>query len=297
MSADREAFLQTILEDPDDDTSRLIFADWLEERGESERAELIRVQCELARLPEDNPRHPHYAEWKAREQALLRAHEREWAAPLAGLVNRSEFQRGFIDVVTMEAAAFLAHAEALFRLAPVTHVRMLEGGQLLPQLADCPHLARLRRLQLSGNYLNDDSLRALAASPHTRQLISLHLGKNNFTNRGARVLSHAPHLAGLRALNLSANFISSDGARTLAAGGQLAALTSVDLSHNLIDLEGVSALRRRFGDSLVGFGQGNQAVLARLVEFLERQGVPQSIEGYPERPLGRLEHWLAQNPG
>jgi len=138
VNADREAFLQTILEAPDDDTARLIFADWLEERGESERAELIRVQCELARLPEDNPRHPHYAEWKAREQALLRAHEREWAAPLAALVSGWEFRRGFVDVVTMAAPAFLEHGQELFRVAPIAHVRILDGGRLVQELADCP---------------------------------------------------------------------------------------------------------------------------------------------------------------
>ena len=51
MSSDREAFMQAILDAPDDDTPRLIFADWLDEHGEAERAEFIRVQCELAKHP------------------------------------------------------------------------------------------------------------------------------------------------------------------------------------------------------------------------------------------------------
>jgi len=34
------SFLRTILAHPDDDGPRLVFADWLEERGECERAEL-----------------------------------------------------------------------------------------------------------------------------------------------------------------------------------------------------------------------------------------------------------------
>lgn len=45
-------FLAAIAENPQDDTPRLIFADWLEECGnQPERAEFIRVQCELARMP------------------------------------------------------------------------------------------------------------------------------------------------------------------------------------------------------------------------------------------------------
>lgn len=42
--------LLTILNNPNDDVPRLIASDWLEEQGEAERAELIRVQCELACL-------------------------------------------------------------------------------------------------------------------------------------------------------------------------------------------------------------------------------------------------------
>lgn len=44
------ALLAPILANPTDDTPRLVFADWLEEGGQPERAEFIRVQCEIARL-------------------------------------------------------------------------------------------------------------------------------------------------------------------------------------------------------------------------------------------------------
>jgi uncharacterized protein (TIGR02996 family) len=44
-----EGFLSGIRAEPDDDAPRLVFADWLEDQGDAERAEFIRVQCELAR--------------------------------------------------------------------------------------------------------------------------------------------------------------------------------------------------------------------------------------------------------
>ena len=47
-----KSFLEDILAHPDDDTPRLIFADWLDEQGDSARAEFIRVQIERASLPE-----------------------------------------------------------------------------------------------------------------------------------------------------------------------------------------------------------------------------------------------------
>lgn len=48
----RDSLLRTIIDNPEDDAPRLVCADWLEENGEPERAEFIRVQCELARTPE-----------------------------------------------------------------------------------------------------------------------------------------------------------------------------------------------------------------------------------------------------
>ena len=54
-AAQRAGLLDAIRAEPDDDTHRLIYADWLEEYGdEPMRAEFIRVQCEYATL------HPHY---------------------------------------------------------------------------------------------------------------------------------------------------------------------------------------------------------------------------------------------
>jgi uncharacterized protein (TIGR02996 family) len=52
VNDDRQSFLNAILAMPDDDAPRLIYADWLDDVGECERAELIRVQIELATMPD-----------------------------------------------------------------------------------------------------------------------------------------------------------------------------------------------------------------------------------------------------
>jgi uncharacterized protein (TIGR02996 family) len=48
---DEAAFLRAMLDDPTDDTLRLAFADWLEERGDP-RCELIRLTCKLTQAVE-----------------------------------------------------------------------------------------------------------------------------------------------------------------------------------------------------------------------------------------------------
>lgn len=101
------ALLAAIAKNPDEDDPRLRYSDWLEENGNPERAEFIRVQCELSRYntcpftpmntadlrhPRSNERHmyecpPKVKEpcgWcpvcknKERENALLAEHRREW---------------------------------------------------------------------------------------------------------------------------------------------------------------------------------------------------------------------------
>src|SRR5262249_11520141 len=135
---------RAILDDPDDDSVRLIYADFLEERGEPEGAEFIRVQIELARLPEGDRRRKALEE---RERTLLAVHEGEWAGPMRGLCEDYEFSRGFVELAAFEtedfpgrptplpwgqvesasefaAAAFLARVEALARLAPLRRVEL-----------------------------------------------------------------------------------------------------------------------------------------------------------------------------
>jgi len=44
---DQRALWRAIRANPDDDTPRLVYADWLDEHNEPARAEFVRVQCEI----------------------------------------------------------------------------------------------------------------------------------------------------------------------------------------------------------------------------------------------------------
>ncbi len=48
--SDRERFLAAVIAELECDTVRLAFADWLDEQGEADRSEFIRVQCRIAAL-------------------------------------------------------------------------------------------------------------------------------------------------------------------------------------------------------------------------------------------------------
>lgn len=52
---DHDALLRAICYSPDDDTPRLIYADYLDDAGEANRAAFVRAQVELARTPDWEP--------------------------------------------------------------------------------------------------------------------------------------------------------------------------------------------------------------------------------------------------
>src|SRR5262245_48416219 len=91
------AFLQAILEAPEDDAPRLVYADRLEDHGHAARAEFIRLQCRLAKLPPGDARRPGLA---AREGQLLAEHGNAWAGPLLQELGRgATIQRLIVDRV------------------------------------------------------------------------------------------------------------------------------------------------------------------------------------------------------
>src|SRR4051794_16488637 len=104
LSRQEEGFLAEVRASPEDEAPRLVYADWLEENDQPERAEFIRLQCERARLRAYDPRQ---GELQKRERQLLREHGRAWCAPVAARGVRCEFRRGFLEELRLNSSALL----------------------------------------------------------------------------------------------------------------------------------------------------------------------------------------------
>src|SRR5215212_1967102 len=102
---DEQPFLDAVFARYHDEGPRLVYADFLDDAGETERAELVRVQLALSKLPHEHPRRPDLAN---RQNELSAACSREWTDRLAGLITGVEFRRGVMDSVSVDAATFLA---------------------------------------------------------------------------------------------------------------------------------------------------------------------------------------------
>jgi uncharacterized protein (TIGR02996 family) len=131
--SDETALLAAIRANPDEDTPRLVYADWLQEHSQPERAEFIRLQCAAARLPEGD------VERVKKEKAsnrLFKAHKVEWFGPvwkkfnsIKPAVSHCHIERGFISSLKGDVREFIALANEIPKYAPclrravVKHVR------------------------------------------------------------------------------------------------------------------------------------------------------------------------------
>lgn len=205
---DELAFQKAIASEPEDDTSRLVFADFLDERGEDgdrEMATFIRAEVELARTDEANLAYPERLAEARRSGVFTRKARRPWLDSVPGATVT--FRRGLIAGVTLPPDVHRKHDVADWERIPVEQLSWLpkENGDsdrwnaaLGTALAARPELERLGTLELSGG--------------------PAFLGP---------LLSGCPRLAGLRALSVG-NWRYDEPADALVALGERMNLPALD---------------------------------------------------------------------
>jgi uncharacterized protein (TIGR02996 family) len=259
------ALYQGVLANPDEDTPRLVYADWLQEHGDPDRAEFIRLQCRLARINEWDEG---YTPDRLRAERLLRAHRDEWLAPAPvvrtlGSWIECELVRGFPggallrgeptgDEIREELSGLpITALEVDWRGNPAEpwpvtgaafpHLRDLKvyvGPRLNvpdnPQatcraLASTAALAGLKALQLLGDP-TPEGLDALITSPHLRALEELSI--EGVGDAHAQLLAGRAQLPALRSLSLGTGGLTPAGASVLGRAGWFPQLRTLRLSYN-----------------------------------------------------------------
>ncbi len=249
-------FLHAILSGPDDEATRLVYADWLEERGDR-RGDLVRAQMEWERVVREHPMLDNWhwetcrrsifdgGDWgvsrsswlvverdlpwlmgadeedtATRVRDLLAEHEEEWAGKVAPFVTAYEFRRGLLERVKVSLAGLREHAEELFRHAPVLELTITneteEPVEGLAEVLALPALARLTHLHLTGRHWGEAKV--------------------------ARLLAGATNLKRLTSLWLEVVGIGDEGLALLANARHLRSLSELHLEYNGIGLPGMRAL-------------------------------------------------------
>lgn len=163
MPNDLDTLLRAVLLSPGDDVARLAYADALEEAGQADRAEFVRIQCQLYS-------HQDAREWLEqmpveqwggsaaegdrlrRLDPLVRRHSElcrlyvndcvGWSRDFAKSVCGPDYMektvawqwgwaRGFVESWECDLEAFLSHAGAVFSMHPITEVAMTDREPLL----------------------------------------------------------------------------------------------------------------------------------------------------------------------
>jgi uncharacterized protein (TIGR02996 family) len=272
-----EAFLQAIREDPEDDAPRLIYADWLDEHGEAERAEFIRVQCELEHMAPADPRYP---DLHVRQLEMLAEYERAWLGDWADRLVRWEFKGGLLHAVTITPEVFLFHGNDLFARHPVQRVAFVnERGVSLPEdvvreVVAAPAMSLVRALEVSG-CRRDEPMWGM-------------YGGEVATNAWLTALAGADHVTRLEELNLTGGTrtgrepLNLEAWRSFCATAHLRTLRSLDLSDAYGDQEDPGQLVQVA--SLLG-----EAAFGRELRFLSFEGcfITDEIVREIEKALGR----------
>jgi uncharacterized protein (TIGR02996 family) len=248
-AGDEAPFLRSILAAYGEDGPRLLYADYLEdspEPADQARAEFIRLQLALGAISEDHPRR---RELTTRQNNLLMRYHGPWTAHLAGLAAGFQFRRGLLDSVSVDAGSFIARGEELFRRASIRRVKLSDTLRHLGALSHCPHLGRVRELDLCGNDLGNGGLNLLLRSRHLLNVERLDLSHNGLDGAAPRILAEAGTIPRLRDLGLSGNpKLGEAGAKALEPLRELAPLRRLDLSGN--DLDGPALATLLEGDPL-----------------------------------------------
>lgn len=206
---DADRFLVAIHAAPADDTPRLVFADWLDEHGQPDRAEFIRLQIGLSR-GELGPAA------EARVHDLLVAHRPEWVH--SDIRGSQTFRRGFVEGLYVRADELLEDAEAVGRHPLITDLRLSLPRGHLEAVARIPWLGRIDTFDLRGNTgIFGEFAESLGRRhlPSLRQLVlqNVSLWPNDLDQLAGLL---GARMSTVDALNLSGNFLGDDGAARLA---------------------------------------------------------------------------------
>jgi uncharacterized protein (TIGR02996 family) len=273
-SPEAAALLAAVCAEPAEDAPRLVYADWLDEHGQADRAEFIRTQIALAQMPKDDSRRSGLEE---RERNLLLAHFRDWLLELPewmrrfGKISPRMFHRGFITSLMIAPAVWMQGARDQRILTPIMWLTLLTNSRdhIPPSdLVTVPQIRTVSQLGIeSAGTIERGEMARLLGTGRLRRLVTLDLEADLSPDATAE-LGRSDTLAGLCELTLTSASRGASAIPGLLDSPHLARLTSLRLVATELGPANVNALlfspgfRRVTTLQLTEQGAGTEAVNA-----------------------------------
>jgi uncharacterized protein (TIGR02996 family) len=242
---DRDILYRAILDSPEDDTLRLVYADALEEGGDPQRAAFVREQVQLSHVPEYEPA---WVRARARGCARGPAFNPMWTLELelpdGADWARDPFRRGLPAAVQVrDGEAFVERADELFTRYPIEAIELsivrLKNAR---EFAECSWLERLTALSLVQG-ASQQAIRPLMASEQFTRLQELHVGSELTTPATVAAVVRSKVFKQLTALGVRADRPQAGSlANELARLTKPTALKKLDLSGNRLNEETLAGL-------------------------------------------------------
>jgi uncharacterized protein (TIGR02996 family) len=221
MHPEADAFLDAIFDHPDDDTPRLVYADWLQEHGQENYAQFIRLQCAAAReKPWSDEANRLWEEigrvWNRLDDEWWPAMRKTWMVgwrDLGTTLDAIHFERGFLRPgISLMDWQFLDYldAEVCWRLLPPSSSLLLTEEGDWESLSNLPQLRRVLHLRLLDGGEDDggqtigipDTITKLLRSVHLCRVKTLDLSGLWLTQRAVDALLAAPNLSSVQRLTV-----------------------------------------------------------------------------------------------
>ena len=218
---DISSFIQAIIDDPHDLSSRLVFADFLEEVGDP-RAELVRLQLELADLPRHHPRR---RKLRTRELKLVR--QFGYFGEVPSVVHVLGTNGGFVDAIETTFARFVKLGEEIFEKSPIRKVVLTGKSKRTLRILDSPCISQLSSITFKNNNDDDANLLAIVSSDKWMNLEELHLRGEWVSTRVIDAVAGNKTLSNLTALSIDGYHLRSPEFGSLANSPYLTKLESL----------------------------------------------------------------------
>ena len=252
---EREAFLKAIFDAPADDLPRLVFADWLDEHGNPDWAELIRRQCHRPRQPHAFERELELTDrvYPSRRDEQGRIVDRGFRHPPKLAIGADQLG----DPAQLRRSALYFHPEWYGATELKITGGLIQSGKPIQTILTSPVTARVTRLDLSGSLFGFDDA-PIGDDPtdfgETTALALLHEYEYRpvVTVQAVEALVKAREARRLTHLDLRNNDLDNDAARAIVHSRNLIRLTSLQLfDGNQLRGRTWQQLLERFGPDVV----------------------------------------------